>query len=116
MITDTWNGLGVYSSEDLYSWVRQERDLLKEPGTRPGDGQIGNHADVVTSGDKGYIFYFVHPDYPAERRKADHGAPTFREMHTVIQCALLEIKDGQLVSDRNRDFDIRKMGDICDEV
>ena len=116
MITDTWNGLGVYSSEDFCSWVRQERDLLKEPGTRPGDGQIGNHADVVTSGDKGFIFYFVHPDYPAERRKTDHGAPTFREMHTVIQCALLEIKDGQLVSDRNRDFDIRKMGDICDEV
>ncbi len=116
MITDTWNGLGVYVSEDYAKWIRQEGNLLKEPGIRPGDGQIGNHADVVAAGDKGFIFYFVHPDYPAEMRQADWGTLTFREMHTVIQCALLEMKDGRLVLDRNRDFDIREMGDIRDEV
>lgn len=111
MITDTWKGLGVYSSRDFRTWKRQEKDILSEPGIRHLDGQIGNHADVVTAGDRAYIFYFVHPHYRPEDRYLPRGSVTFREMHTVIQCALLEEKDGILVCDRNRDFDIRKMGD-----
>ena len=109
LITDTWNGLAVYSSSDFADWRRRDGLILQQPGIRPGDGQIGNHADVVVSGDKGFIFYFVHPDYPAEDRAKDVAHRSFREMHTVIQCALLEVQEGRLVCDRNRDFDIREM-------
>lgn len=109
MITDTWHGLGVYRSDDSTNWHRQNGNLLERPGIRPGDGEIGNHADVVVSGDLGYLFYFVHPDYPAALRGVQFSAAGEKEHHTVIQCALLRVCGGMLVCDRNEDFDITEM-------
>lgn len=109
MITDTWNGLGVYRSDDYTHWTRQDEDILSAPGVRPSDGQIGNHADVVTVGNLGYIFYFVHPDYPAHRRSDAPKTIPAKKQHTVIQCAVLRVRDGKLVCDRNEDFDIADM-------
>ena len=91
MITDTWKGLGVYRSEDFIHWRRQKTDLLAWPGIRPGDAEIGNHADVVVSGEEGYLFYFVHPDYPSALRGIPSFVPGEKEHRTVIHCALLRV-------------------------
>ena len=53
MITDCWDGLGVYETKDFTHWSRQEGNLLREPGTREGDATIGDHADVLVRGDRG---------------------------------------------------------------
>ncbi len=62
MITDEWHGMGVYSSDDLTEWKKQESFILDEAGSRPDDGEIGAHADVEVVGNTAYIFYFTHPD------------------------------------------------------
>lgn len=98
MITDEWAGLAVHYSSDATHWTRQEgENLLSRPGRGEQDGVMGNHADVVMSGGRAYLFYFTHPgrlagvkeDGPAQRR-------------SVIQVAELEVANGMLVCDRDR--------------
>lgn len=104
MITDVWNGLGVYTSEDFTHWTRQQGNLLQKPGIRPMDGQIGNHADIVVKDGHAYIYYFVHPDYSREQRSTPGFIMTEKEARTVIQLAELTVENGILCCDRNRDF------------
>ena len=61
LIVDNWKGLGVYTSDDWTTWKRQEERLLEKPGTGKEDSVKGGHADVVISGDRAYLFYFVQP-------------------------------------------------------
>ena len=93
LISDVWKGLAVYSSDDMEHFVRQEDNILREPGTRPFDHVKGGHADIFVWKDRAYIVYFVHPFtgdmYP----------------HTMIQMAELKIEDGKLVCQRNAEFD-----------
>lgn len=93
LISDVWKGLAVYSSDDMEHFVRQEGNILQEPGTRPFDNVKGGHADIFVWNDRAYIVYFVHPFtgdmYP----------------HTMIQMAELKIRDGKLICDRNAEFD-----------
>lgn len=106
MITDCWNGLGVYESDDFCHWKRQDQNILQVPGTRLQDQEIGNHADVVVVKDRAYIFYFVHPYFPVKLRNGPYNTLTQKEAVTVIQAAELNIIDGRLVCDRNKDFDL----------
>ncbi len=53
MITDEWNGLGVYKTEDFTNWERNGV-ILRDGGSRPCDGVMANHADVVVSGENAY--------------------------------------------------------------
>src|ERR1039458_385268 len=46
MITDHWDGLGVFRSEDALAWTRQAKNILREPGIRSDDGVKGGHADI----------------------------------------------------------------------
>lgn len=102
MITDVWNGLAVYTSEDFTHWTRQEANLLQVAGTRPMDGQIGNHADVLVTGGHAYLYYFVHPEYSREQRSTPGFVMTEREARTVIQLAELKAEQGLLLCDRNQ--------------
>lgn len=96
MITDPWQGLGVYHSDDLENWQRQDNILL-EGGTRTEDSPWASHADVLVVRDRAYILYFTHPGCKAlEDRSA-----TFATRRTVLQAAALEIRDGKLTCDRN---------------
>ncbi len=104
MITDVWDGLGVYTSDDFTHWTRQNGNLLKESGIRPMDNQIGNHADVLVKSNNAYIFYFVHPDYSKEQRSTSGYPFTEKEARTVIQMAKLSIENGRLCCDRNQNF------------
>lgn len=96
MITDTWNGLSVYSSEDANTWTAQPEPILREPGQAPTDRAKGQHADVVVDGDRAFLFYFVHQ----RGADADPSDPTWQR-RTVIQVVELRFEDGRLQCDRN---------------
>ena len=103
LITDPWHGLGVYRSEDLRHWTRQA-DILDLPGTRLEDGAIGHHADVLVQGDEAYIFYFTHPE--VQGMAGADVVWTYAMRRTSLQAARLDLRDGQMVCDRNADFDL----------
>ena len=96
LITDCWDGLGVYRSTDLTQWERQEGQLLQDPGSRCEDGNRGHHADVLVMEDKAYIFYFVHPD---QQREGMEGR------RSSLQVAELYVEEGQLRVRRDEPFD-----------
>lgn len=98
MITDFWNGLGVYSSADFKNWERKS-DILDKPGIRHWDDEIGHHADVVVSGEEAYIFYFVHPKECFE--KAERG------IRACIQVARLTTDGCKLYCDRDKVFNLK---------
>ncbi len=102
MITDCWDGLAVYETTDFCVWHRQEGNLLQVPGTRPEDGAIANHADVLVLGERAYIYYFTHPEFSVEKRRTKGFVMTPKEARTVIQAAELYVQDGRLCCDRNK--------------
>jgi hypothetical protein len=97
MLVDVWDGIAVYRSADCLEWKRQPANLLKEPGTLPTDQSKGDHVDVVASGDRAWMFYFVH-----QGGKDAEGKPPKWQQRTVIQTVELELSGGQMVCDRNR--------------
>lgn len=106
MITDEWHGLRVYRSSDLDHWEKQNI-ILDKASRRNEDGPQGAHADVVVVKDKAYIFYFTHPG-----RKQHTDAPInsignlpYELRRSSIQVAPLEIENGILVCNRDKDFD-----------
>lgn len=97
MVVDTWDGLGVYRSDDALTWIRQKDNLLKEPGTGAEDQVKGQHPDVAVSGDRAFLFYFTHPG-----RKGDDGRKDgYEQRRSSIQVTELKYKDGELTCDRN---------------
>ena len=106
MITDEWHGLGVYETDDFSHWNRQGV-ILFDGGKRTGDGVMANHADVVVSGDNAYIFYFTHPYFLNENRLNKAYIPTADDGRACIQAAQLEIKDGMLICDRDKAFELK---------
>jgi hypothetical protein len=62
--------------------------LLDKPGTGDDDCNAGKHPDVVVSGERTYLYYFVHPGVPDDTRSA-------------IQVAELRYVDGWLQVDRD---------------
>ena len=88
---DERNGSHTYfaDSKDLYNWE--------------DDGVIANHADVYVTDNNAYIFYFTHPDRQKNMLENNIG----NERRTSIQVAELEVKDGVLVCDRNKDISVK---------
>jgi hypothetical protein len=97
MAVDNWSGCGIYSSDDLISWKRQEKNILEEPGKGAEDNVIGQHPDIVTDGDKAYIFYFTHPG----RVKGTQPASEYEGRRSTLQVAELKYIDGQIVCNRD---------------
>ena len=104
MITDVWNGLAVYQSEDAERWERQGT-ILDTPGQRADDGVIGGHADVLVQGEQAFIFYFTHPSWVRTERYGMDDVHPNHVKRTSIQVAKLEFIKGTLVCDRNKPFD-----------
>jgi hypothetical protein len=104
LIKDPNSGLDVYRSEDLDTWTYQGK-ILDKPGSRNSDGTIGKHADVVVCGDRAYIIYFTHPY--TENAPERNGISPLSNRHTAIQAAELEVRNGQLVCDRDKRFRIQ---------
>lgn len=102
MITDPWDGLGVYVSEDLETWKRCS-NILKTPGIRQDDGTPGAHADVLVCGEHAYIFYFTHPEKEdPELKNAEDMISEYRRNRSTIQVAELLVRNGELVCERDR--------------
>lgn len=96
MIVDNWEGLGVYTSDDLIHWTRQAKNILQDPGKGIDDGTKGLHADVVVNQGKAYVFYFTHPG------RKDKETDSYEARRSSIQVAELEYKDGEIVCDRDK--------------
>lgn len=104
MITDPWNGLGVYRSSDLLSWQRQD-NILAVGGTRADDATKGGHADVLVVDDRAYVFYFTHPQRNEPHAPVIPGVEPYASRRTSIQVAELAYVDGIITCDRNAPFD-----------
>ena len=104
MILDSWAGLDVYRSPDADAWRHCGR-ILDTPGARQDDGAIGGHADVLVNGERAFIFYFTHPDWDRDEQFGLDEIHPFRVKRTALQVAELELRDGKLICDRDRDFD-----------
>jgi hypothetical protein len=97
-VIDEWKGLGVFRSADLAHWDKQPQNLLAAPGSGADDGVMGNHCDVVVSGERAFLFYFTHPG----RRGPDTGKSTAEQRRSSIQVVeLREDKNGWLTCDRD---------------
>ncbi|ADY54257.1 Glycosyl hydrolase family 32 domain protein [Pseudopedobacter saltans DSM 12145] len=98
MVVDMWKGLGVFYSDDLLNWKKQEKEILFEPGKGKDDGVMGGHPDVVINDGKAYIFYFTHPGKTPENK----GKDGHEQRRSVIQLAELKYEDGKLSCDRDQ--------------
>jgi len=98
MIIDTWDGLGVYRSDDALVWTRQKDNLLRNPGTGAEDQVKGHHPDIVVSGERAFLFYFTHPGRRGENANRDG----YEQRRSSIQVVELEYKDGWLTCDRDK--------------
>lgn len=104
MITDHWDGLGVFRSTNAVDWTRQPGNILREPGTRNEDGVKGGHADVLVQGDDAWIFYFTHPQrapQPAPPPSPVAGVEAYARRRTSIQVAKLELDGQTMICRRN---------------
>lgn len=102
MAVDNWDGIGIYSSDDLENWTRQDSNILREPGIGEDDKVKGGHPDVVVMDERAYIFYFTHPG----RTPENEGTDNYQTRRSTIQVAELEYVEGKIVSDRNKPVEI----------
>lgn len=106
MVVDNWSGIGVYFSEDLVNWERQENNILQLPGTGEDDNVIGQHPYVLINDDKAYIFYFTHPG-----RTSESVADNYNARRSSMQVAELEYDNGTIVCDRDKPVYIKLSSD-----
>jgi hypothetical protein len=97
VVIDEWKGLGVFRSNDANNWSKQPENLVAKPGSGPDDGVMGNHCDVVVSGDRAFLFYFTHPGRRGDGAKKD----ATEQRRSSIQVVEMFEKDGWLTCDRD---------------
>jgi hypothetical protein len=102
MVVDNWNGCGVYSSDDMVNWKRQEKNILQIPGKGSDDRVMGGHPQVVVNDGRAFIFYFTHPGRTADNKGKDN----YTTRRSSIQVAELEYVNGQIICDRDKPVNI----------
>ena len=107
LVTDQWAGMGIYRSDDLENWTKQENPILEGPSNRTDDKPSGAHGDVVVVNDQAYIFYFTHPGREIHGKATldEHGKYPINEKRSSIEVAELYVENGLLkVKDRDKPF------------
>ncbi len=104
MIVDNWMGMGIYKSEDLTTWKRQEKRILELPGKGKDDQAMGGHCDVLVNDGHAYIFYFTHPGRTGEKSSWKDGIETRR---SIIQLGELKYENGEISCDRDEPVNIK---------
>lgn len=102
LISDAWKGLLVMRSDDGEHWTRQPDYILATPGSHPTDRAKGQHPDIIVSGDRAYIVYFVHQDGEEEAR----ANPDWKR-RSVLQIAELREQNGVISVDRDTPTQVR---------
>ena len=100
LIVDTWNGQTVHRSKDGNTWEVQPGSSLMPYGEGTGKDDIPNalHANVVTSNNRLYMYYFTHPG----RVGADKNKDGYEQRRTSIQVVELKLNEaGWLTANRN---------------
>jgi len=95
MIADAWKGLMVLRSDDALTWIPQDARLLEQPGLQATDTAKGQHPDVVVSGGRAFLYYFVHQSNEPQAK-----ADPYWGQRTVVQVAELREEGGVLSVDR----------------
>ena len=105
MLTDEWHGMRVYRSNDLIHWEKKGL-ILDSASNREDDHPSGAHGDVIVVNNKAYVFYFTHPGRKthSDAHLKNDGIFPFDERRSSIEVGPLEIKNGTLVSDRDKPF------------
>ncbi len=101
-IGDYWKGLKCFSSSDCLNW-KAEGIILKDPGSKPYDNNLGNHADVLIAGKEAYIFYFSSLKRPEGYRPGMTVDPEYKKL--AVQVRRLTADDSGMHCDRDEDFD-----------
>ena len=102
LLTDDWQGLGVYASDD---GIRYERNttILGDSGKRRDDAGNGKHPGVMTVGDRAFVVYFTHPGGPDAKREVADNVASYASKRSSLQVAELGVDaDGKLTCDRNK--------------
>lgn len=94
------SGLGVYKSTDALNWQRQSSNLLDIPGTGTDDKNGGHHPEVIVSGGRAFLYYFVHPGVKAETVYEQTVSPDVKR--SSIQVVELHSVAGSLVAERTK--------------
>lgn len=92
-------GLGVYKSSDALHWSRQPHSLLDIPGAGVDDQNGGHHPEVIVSGERAFLYYFVHPGVDPESVYAETTSPDVKR--SSIQVVELVYQEGWLRADRD---------------
>jgi hypothetical protein len=97
LFRDLGRGLALYRSDNALDWSRVGT-LLGKPGTGADDTGVGHHPDIILSGDRAYMFYFVQPGTSA----TPGGPPDDRR--SSLQVVELKYDDASnvLTADRDR--------------
>lgn len=106
LLTDEWQGMRIYRSNDLDNWEKQGL-VLDTPSSRHEDSPSGAHGDVVVVDGKAYIFYFTHPGRKShfEGEMDSDGVYSYTNRRSVVQVGELVFKNGTLECDRDKPFD-----------
>lgn len=102
LVSDAWKGLLVMRSDDGEHWTTQPGHILARPGQAPTDRAKGQHPDVIVSGTRAYIVYFVHQGGEDEAK----ANPDWNR-RSVLQIAELKEKDGVITVDRDSPTRVR---------
>jgi len=105
MISDPWEGIQLFSSNDALNWENKGM-ILDKVGQRKDDTAKGHHADVVPAGEFAYVFYHVNPE---ERFGSTTSWETigYKQRRSVIQVARLRLINGEVLVDRDSPFPIK---------
>ena len=104
MITDVWDGLAVYRSDDTLNWTRQSGgNLLQTPGQGLDDQVKGSHAYTLVNQDRAFLFYFTHPG----RRGPDARKDGYEQRRSSIQVVELKCENNRLTCERDQPTQIR---------
>jgi len=96
LFRDIGAGLALYRSENAADWVRVGT-MLADRGTGPDDTGVGHHPDIILSGDRAYMFYFVQPGTSA----TPGGPPDNRRSSIQVVELKYDATNNILAADRN---------------
>ena len=112
MVTDEWQGMRVYRSNDCITWEKQGL-ILDKATSRTDDTPSGAHGDVVVVEDRegkskrAYVIYFTHPGRETHSSGSmdENGVYPYSIRRSSIQVGELRLKNGTLECEReNFDF------------